>query len=121
MQSLCRSTTSLIRTTNFYIPKSYQATAASRRVDFYSDFPVAREFPGVTINFDRYCETVEKVRRAFQNRRWGKADKEITRVRSARDRPPYSPDFTPGDYLFALKKKKKHPGGEKSGSSEVRG
>lgn len=81
---------------------------------------------GTTINADRYCETLRKLRRAIQNKRRGMLTKGVrlhqdnARPHVAQktmsliqefgweviDHPPYSPDVAPSDYhLFpALKK-----------------
>jgi len=73
---------------------------------------------GTTINADRYCETLKKLRRAIQNRRRGMLTKDIcllhdnARPHVARQtvvlldqfgwdiitHPPYSPDLAPCDY-----------------------
>lgn len=72
----------------------------------------------VTINAERYCETLKKLRRAIQNRRRGRLTKGVcllhdnARPHVARfmtdllkdfgwdivTHPPYSPDLAPSDY-----------------------
>jgi transposase len=81
---------------------------------------------GTTINAERYCETLTKLRRAIQNRRRGMLSAGVVflhgnaRPHTARrtltelqkfnwevfDHPPYSPDLAPSDYhLFTNMKK----------------
>ena len=76
---------------------------------------------GSTIKFERYCETLKKLRRAIQNKRWGKLSSKVlffhdnacphmaNRTRELLDHfgwevfdhPPYSPDLVPSDcHLF---------------------
>ena len=87
---------------------------------------------GTTINADRYCETLKKLRRAIQNRRRGMLTKGVcllhnnARPHVARQtvalldqfgwdiitHPPYSPDLAPCDYhLFP--KLKEHLSGRR--------
>jgi histone-lysine N-methyltransferase SETMAR len=87
---------------------------------------------GTTINADRYCETLKKLRRAIQNRRRGMLTKGVcllhdkARPHVARQtvtlldqfgwdiitHPPYSPDLAPCDYhLFP--KLKEHLAGRR--------
>jgi len=81
---------------------------------------------GLTINADAYCETVRKLRRAFENKRRGMLSSEIvllhdnvrphTAARTAQllqqfrwevfDHPPYSPDLAPSDYQLFMHLKK---------------
>lgn len=93
--------------------------------------------PGTTINADRYCETLKKLRRAIQNRRRGMLSKGVrllhdnARPHVARvtqellkqfgwtviPHPPYSPDLAPSDYhLFP--NLKEHLGGQRFSSDE---
>jgi len=86
--------------------------------------------PGTTINSDRYCDTLKKLRRAIQNRRRGRLSSGVRLLHdNARPHvslqtqelltnfgwtviphPPYSPDLAPSDYhLFP--KLKEHLGG----------
>jgi len=85
---------------------------------------------GATINADRYCETLTKLRRAIQNKRRGRLTKGVrllhdnARVHTARKtdalitqfgwevitHPPYSPDLAPSDY-HAFPALKSHLGG----------
>jgi histone-lysine N-methyltransferase SETMAR len=88
--------------------------------------------PGTTINSDRYCDTLRKLRRAIQNRRRGMLSKGVTllhdnaRPHASRQtqhllkqfgwtvmpHPPYSPDLAPSDYhLFPYLKE--HLGGQR--------
>lgn len=88
--------------------------------------------PGTTINSDKYCDTLWKLRRAIQNRRRGKLSKGVTLLhdnarphvsRQTQDllkqfgwtvmpHPPYSPDLAPSDYhLFP--NLKEHLGGQR--------
>ncbi|KAJ4428773.1 hypothetical protein ANN_25766 [Periplaneta americana] len=73
---------------------------------------------GTTINANRYCETLRKLRRAFQNKRRGKLSRGVVLLHdNARphtaastrelldqfgweifDHPPYSPDLAPSDF-----------------------
>uniref|UniRef100_A0A669AWP6 Tc1-like transposase DDE domain-containing protein n=1 Tax=Oreochromis niloticus TaxID=8128 RepID=A0A669AWP6_ORENI len=73
---------------------------------------------GTTINADRYCETLGKLRRTFQKRRRGMLSKGVSILHDTASphiarqtvallqnfgwniitHPPYSPDFTPSDY-----------------------
>ena len=73
---------------------------------------------GSTINSERYCETLKKLRRAIQNKRWGKLSSKVlffhdnasphtaNRTRELLDHfgwevfahAPYSPDLAPSDY-----------------------
>ena len=76
---------------------------------------------GSTINSERYCETMKKLRRAIQNKRRGKLSSKVlffhdnARPHTANrtrelldhfewevfDHPPYSPDLAPSDcHLF---------------------
>ncbi|KAG8282048.1 hypothetical protein J6590_108589 [Homalodisca vitripennis] len=75
-------------------------------------------FTGTTVNSDRYCDTVRKLRRAIQNRRRGKLSSGVrllhdnARPHVSREtqelltnigwtvvpHPPYSPDLAPSDY-----------------------
>lgn len=92
---------------------------------------------GTTINADRYCETLKKLRRAIQNRRRGMLSKGVSilhdnaRPHVARQtvallqnfgwniitHPPYSPDLAPSDYhLFP--KLKEHLAGRRFCSDE---
>lgn len=95
---------------------------------------------GTTINAERYCQTLEKLRRAIQNRRRGRLSKGIrlhhdnARVHTARrtqdllmkfgwtviPHAPYSPDIAPSDFhLFP--KLKNHLGGQRfSDDDEVK-
>lgn len=80
---------------------------------------------GTTINSERYCETLRKLRRAIQNKRRGKLSAKVlffhdnARPHTANrtrelfdgfgwevfDHPPYSPDLAPSDYhLFPAMK-----------------
>jgi len=80
---------------------------------------------GSTINAQRYCETLQKLRRAIQNKRRGKLSRQIlflhdnARPHTANrtqqllndfgwekfNHPPYSPDLAPSDYhLFPAMK-----------------
>uniref|UniRef100_A0A670YLX0 Mariner Mos1 transposase n=1 Tax=Pseudonaja textilis TaxID=8673 RepID=A0A670YLX0_PSETE len=78
---------------------------------------------GATINSVRYCETLQKVRKAIQNKRRGKLSSEIlflhdnARPHTANPtrevlnafkweifpHPPYSPDLAPSDYHLFLR------------------
>ncbi|GBN61392.1 hypothetical protein AVEN_227055-1 [Araneus ventricosus] len=80
---------------------------------------------GTTINANRYCETLRKLRRAIQNRRQGMLTGGIMLLNdNARphtaaatqellnqfgweifDRPPYSPDLAPINFHLFLKLK----------------
>lgn len=92
---------------------------------------------GTTINAARYCETLQKLRRAIQNKRRGMLSKGVrlhhdnARPHTANDtneliakfgwgivkHPPYSPDLAPSDYhLFPHMKK--HLGGTHFGDRE---
>jgi len=92
---------------------------------------------GETINSERYCETLTKLRRAIQNKRRGRLTKGVVllhdnaRVHVSRQttakleefgwdifgHPPYSPDLAPSDYhMFPALKK--HLGGQKFSSDE---
>jgi len=73
---------------------------------------------GSTINYERYCETLKRLRRAIQNKRRGKLCSKVLffhdnahphTTNGTRefldhfgwevfDHPPYSPDFAPSDY-----------------------
>jgi len=73
---------------------------------------------GSTLNPERYCETLKKLRRAIQNKRRGKLSSKVlffhdnARLHTANrtrelldhfgwqvlDHPPYSPDLAPSDY-----------------------
>jgi len=80
---------------------------------------------GQTINAERYCETLRKLRRAIQNKRRGKLSEKVLLIHdNARphtaihtrellegfrwevfDHPPYSPDLAPSDFhLFPAMK-----------------
>jgi len=108
---------------NLLMPAAYHSPSASRShgvllVDFMPR--------GTTINAARYCETVEKLRRAIKNKRPGlltigvKIQYDNARPHTANvnidliktfgweiiDHPPYSPDV-------ALSDLKKHLGGKK--------
>jgi histone-lysine N-methyltransferase SETMAR len=81
---------------------------------------------GTTINAERYCETLTKLRRAIQNRRCGMLSAGVVflhdnaRPHTARrtltelqkfnwqvlDHPPYSPDLAPSDYHLFMNMKK---------------
>ncbi|UYV70662.1 hypothetical protein LAZ67_8000195 [Cordylochernes scorpioides] len=90
---------------------------------------------GETINSERYCETLTKLRRAIQNKRQGRltkgvvllhdnANPHVSRQTTAKleefgwdifGHPPYSPDLAPSDYhMFPALKK--HLGGQKFAS-----
>ncbi|KAJ4433931.1 hypothetical protein ANN_16250 [Periplaneta americana] len=92
---------------------------------------------GTTINANRYCETLRKLRRAIQNKRRGMLSREVVLLHdNARphtaastrelldqfdweifDHPPYSPDLAPSDFhLFT--KLKDFLGGTRFGSDE---
>ena len=92
---------------------------------------------GTTINSDRYCETLTKLKRAIQNRRRGRLTKgirlhhdnarpHVSRQTTALldkfswkllDHAPYSPDLAPSDFhLFP--KLKQHLGGQRFNTDE---
>ncbi|GBM55089.1 hypothetical protein AVEN_55973-1 [Araneus ventricosus] len=79
---------------------------------------------GTTINSNRYCETLRKLRRAIRKRRRGMLSRKIVLLHNARpqtaastqelldqfgweifDHPPYSPDLAPSDFHLFLKLK----------------
>lgn len=96
--------------------------------------------PGTTINADRYCETLRKLRRAIQNRRRGMLSKGVNilhdnaRPHVARQtvavlqefqwniitHPPYSPDLAPSDYHLFPKLKEHLAGRRFSSDDEVK-
>lgn len=92
---------------------------------------------GTTINAERYCQTLEKLRRAIKNKRPGMLTKGVSfhhdnaRPHTANqtkellskfgwelvEHPPYSPDIAPSDYhMFPTLKK--HLGGKKFATDE---
>nr|XP_042906765.1 uncharacterized protein LOC122271040 [Parasteatoda tepidariorum] len=93
---------------------------------------------GETVNADRYCETLQKLRRAIQNKRRGmltagvvllhdNARPHMTRRTTAVltkfgselfDHPPYSPDLDPSDFHVFLHLKKFLSSGERFGNDE---
>ncbi|KAJ4452299.1 hypothetical protein ANN_03819 [Periplaneta americana] len=93
---------------------------------------------GETVNADRYCETVRKLRRAIQNKRRGMLSAGVvllhdnSRPHTARrtaavltefgwelfDDPPYSPDLAPSDFHVFLHLKKFLSSGERFGNDE---
>ncbi|KAJ4438533.1 hypothetical protein ANN_14478 [Periplaneta americana] len=93
---------------------------------------------GETVNADRYCETLRKLRRAIQNKRCGMLTAGVVllhdnaRPHTARrttavltefcwellDHPPYSPDLTPSDLHVFLHLKKFLSSGERFGNDE---
>jgi len=95
---------------------------------------------GTTINADRYCETLKKLRRAIQNRRRGMLTKGVcllhdnARPHVARQtvalldqfgwdiitHPPYSPDLAPCDYHLFPKLKEHLAGRRFSDDDEVK-
>ncbi|KAJ4452248.1 hypothetical protein ANN_03766 [Periplaneta americana] len=95
---------------------------------------------GKTVNADRYCETLRKLRRAIQNKRRGMLTAGVVLLRdnarphTARrtaavltefewklfDHPPYSPDLAPSDFHVFLHLKKFLSSGERFGNDEER-
>ncbi|KAJ4427860.1 hypothetical protein ANN_23861 [Periplaneta americana] len=96
-------------------------------------------FPrGETVNADRYCETLRKLRRAIQNKRRGMLTAGVVllhdnaRPHTARrtaavltefgwelfDHPPYSPDLAPSDFHVFLHLKKFLSSSERFGNDE---
>ncbi|XP_015438009.1 PREDICTED: histone-lysine N-methyltransferase SETMAR-like [Dufourea novaeangliae] len=95
---------------------------------------------GTTINADRYCETLKKLRRAIQNRRRGMLSKGVSILYdNARPHvacttvallqqfgwemithPPYSPDLAPSDYHLFPKLKEHLTGTRFSNDDEVK-
>ncbi|KAJ4437856.1 hypothetical protein ANN_13795 [Periplaneta americana] len=93
---------------------------------------------GETVNADRYCETLRKLRRAIQNKRRGMLTAGVVllhdnaRPHKARrtasvltefgwelfDYPPYSPDLAPSDFHVFLHLKKFLSSGERFGNDE---
>lgn len=93
---------------------------------------------GETVNADRYCETLRKLRRAIQNKRRGMLTAGVVllhdnaRPHTARrtaavltefgwelfDHPPYSPDLAPSDFHVFLHLKKFLSSGERFGNDE---
>ncbi|KAJ4435135.1 hypothetical protein ANN_23711 [Periplaneta americana] len=93
---------------------------------------------GETVNADRYCETLRKLRRAIQNKRRGMLtagvvllqdnDRPHTARRTAAvfkefgwelfHHPPYSPDLAPNDFHVFLHLKKFQSSGERFGNDE---
>ncbi|KAJ4448311.1 hypothetical protein ANN_10326, partial [Periplaneta americana] len=93
---------------------------------------------GETINADRYCETLRKLRRAIQNKRRGMLTAGVVllhdnaRPHTARltaavltefgwelfDQPPYSPDLAPSDFHVFLHLRKFLSSGERFGNDE---
>ncbi|KAJ4429271.1 hypothetical protein ANN_26274 [Periplaneta americana] len=91
---------------------------------------------GETVNADRYCETLRKLRRAVQNKRCGMLTAGVVllhdngRPHTARrtaavltefgwvlfDHPPYSPDLAPSDFHVSLHLKKFLCSGERFGN-----
>ena len=95
---------------------------------------------GTTINAERYCETLRKLRRAIQNRRRGMLSKGVSilhdnaRPHAARQtvaqlqqfgwniitHPPYSPDLAPSDYHLFPKLKEHLSGKRFNNDDEVK-
>ncbi|XP_015433590.1 PREDICTED: histone-lysine N-methyltransferase SETMAR-like [Dufourea novaeangliae] len=95
---------------------------------------------GTTINADRYCETLKKLRRAIQNRRRGMLSKGVSIFHdNARPHvacttvallqqfgwdivthPPYSPDLAPSDYHLFPKLKEHLAGTRFNNDDEVK-
>ncbi|KAJ4439971.1 hypothetical protein ANN_08102 [Periplaneta americana] len=93
---------------------------------------------GETVNADRYCETLRKLRRVIQNKRRGMLTAGVVllhdnaRPHTARrtaailtefgwelfDQPPYSPDLAPSDFHVFLHLKKFLSSGERFGNDE---
>lgn len=119
-------------------PKKFKATLSAGKVmatvfwDRHGVLLVDFMPRGTTINAARYCETLEKLRRAIKNKRPGLLSKGVkfhhdnARPHTANvtldllkkfgweiiDHPPYSPDVAPSDYhMFPALKK--HLGGKK--------
>ncbi|KAJ4448812.1 hypothetical protein ANN_00203 [Periplaneta americana] len=94
---------------------------------------------GTTINANRYCETLRKLRRAIQNKRRGMLSRGVVLLHdNARphtaastrelldqfgweifDHPPYSPDLAPSDFHLFIKLKD-FLGGTRFGSDELK-
>jgi [histone H3]-lysine36 N-dimethyltransferase SETMAR len=124
------------RHTNSPKPKKFKQLQSARKVmatvfwDRKGLLLIEFMDPGTTINSDKYCNTLRKLRRAIQNRRRGMLSEGITLLHdnarphvsrqtqglisdfgwTVMPHPPYSPDLAPSDYhLFP--KLKEHLGG----------